>query len=57
VRLMLASVEANVTEVVSDAGSPFRVRVGPFPTAEEAYRARTRITENGFEAKLVKVGQ
>jgi len=57
VRLMLASVEANVTEVVSDTGSPFRVRVGPFPTAEEAYRARTRITENGFEAKLVKVGQ
>ena len=57
VRLMLASVEANVTEVVSDSGSPFRVRVGPFPSAEEAYRGRTRITENGFEAKLVKVGQ
>jgi len=57
VRLMLASVEANVTEVVSDSGSPFRVRVGPYPTAEEAYRARARITENGFEAKLVKVGQ
>jgi cell division protein FtsN len=55
VRLMLASVEANVVEVLSDSGSPFRVRVGPYSSAEDAYRARTRITENGFEARLVKV--
>ncbi len=57
VRLVLASVEAQVVEVVTDAGSPFRVRVGPFATAEDAYRARTRITENGFEARLVKVSR
>lgn len=55
VRLVLASVEAQVVEVVTDSGSPYRVRVGPYNTAEEAYRARTRITENGFEARLVKV--
>ena len=35
VRLVLASVEAQVVEVVTDAGSPFRVRVGPFATAED----------------------
>ena len=57
VRLVLASVEAQVVEVVTDTGSPFRVRVGPFATAEDAYRARTRITENGFEARLVKVSR
>jgi cell division protein FtsN len=57
VRLVLASVEAQVVEVVTDSGSPFRVRVGPFATAEDAYRARTRITENGFEARLVKVSR
>lgn len=57
VRLVLASVEAQVVEVVTDTGSPFRVRVGPFASAEDAYRARTRITENGFEARLVKVSR
>jgi cell division protein FtsN len=56
VRLMLVGVEANVVEVIGDSAAPHRVRVGPFNSAEEAYRARARVTENGFEAKLVKLG-
>ncbi len=56
VRLMLVGIEANVVEVVGDSAAPHRVRVGPFTSADEAYRARARVTENGFEAKLVKLG-
>jgi cell division protein FtsN len=53
-RLALAGVEANLSQAEVDGRQVNRVRVGPFSNAEEAYKARAKLTENGFEAKLVK---
>lgn len=54
-RLLLLGVQASVTQR-EQAGRPiWRVRVGPFQNQDAADRTKTRLTENGFDAALVRV--
>lgn len=54
-KLALMGVEASVQEAeVADKGKMFRVRVGPFATAEEMNRARTQLSQDGVTTNPVK---
>jgi cell division protein FtsN len=54
-RLALMGVEASVQEAeVADKGKMFRVRVGPYTSADEMNRARSQLSQNGIQTNTVK---
>jgi cell division protein FtsN len=55
-RLSLLGLEVGVQEVsVPDKGTMHRVRVGPFPNAEEMNRVRIQMSQSGIQATPIKV--
>jgi cell division protein FtsN len=58
-KLALMGVEARVTEKPSPNGSGilYRVRVGPFAQLEMANRVRSKLSDNGVDATIVRVAK
>lgn len=57
-RLALNGFESRIEKVeLSDGQKIFRVRIGPFATAEELEVTRKRLTEFNFETSVVRVGK
>lgn len=54
-RLALLGFEAQVSERQTDNGTMYRVRVGPFDRLEEMNRTRSRLTDDGVDAAVVRV--
>ena len=54
-KLALMGVAASVAERRSELGSLFRVRIGPFTEVDAMNRARTRLSDNGVDAAVVRV--
>ncbi len=55
-RLALLGVEAGVEPInLSEKGTWYRVRVGPYSKVEEINRLRQTLAQNGIEATLVKI--
>lgn len=54
-KLALMGLEAGVQEASVNDKTVFRVRVGPYATAEEMNRARTELSQAGMQATVVKV--
>ena len=54
-KLALLGVAATVAERRSELGSLFRVRIGPFTEVEAMNRARSRLSDNGVDAAVVRV--
>ncbi len=54
-RLALMGVAASVAERRSELGSLYRVRIGPFNEVDAMNRARTRLSDNGVDAAVVRV--
>lgn len=54
-RLALMGVAASVAERRSELGSLYRVRIGPFTEVDAMNRARTRLSDNGVDAAVVRV--
>lgn len=53
-KLALLGVAATVAERRSELGSLFRVRIGPFTEVEAMNRARSRLSDNGVDAAVVR---
>ena len=53
-KLALLGVEARVTERLSDSGTLYRVRVGPFGQIETMNRIREKLSENGVDVAVVR---
>lgn len=53
-KLALLGVEARISERVSDNGTLYRVRVGPFGQLETMNRMRSRLSENGVDVAVVR---
>lgn len=58
-KLALIGVEARVTEKPSPNGSGvlYRVRVGPFAQLEMANRVRSKLSDNGVDATIVRIAK
>ncbi|HVL77565.1 MAG TPA: SPOR domain-containing protein [Noviherbaspirillum sp.] len=56
-KLALLGVEARVTERHADTGLLFRVRAGPFDQLEAMNRVRTKLTDNGIDAAVVRISR
>ena len=54
-KLALMGVAATVAERRSELGSLYRVRIGPFTEVDAMNRARTRLSDNGVDAAVVRV--
>lgn len=54
-KLALMGLEAGVQEASLADKLVFRVRVGPYATAEEMNRARTELSQAGIQATVIKV--
>ncbi|MGN6701343.1 MAG: SPOR domain-containing protein [Burkholderiaceae bacterium] len=54
-RLALLGFEAQVSERQTDNGTMYRVRVGPFERIEEMNRMRSRLSDEGVDAAVVRV--
>lgn len=54
-RLAMMGVAASVAERRSELGSLYRVRIGPFTEVEAMNRARTRLSDNGVDAAVVRM--
>jgi cell division protein FtsN len=54
-KLALMGVAASVAERRSELGSLYRVRIGPFTEVDAMNRARTRLSDNGVDAAVVRV--
>ncbi len=53
-KLALLGVEARVTERLSDSGTLYRVRVGPFGQIETMNRIREKLSDNGVDVAVVR---
>lgn len=53
-KLALLGVEARVTERLSDSGTLYRVRVGPFGQLETMNRIREKLSESGVDVAVVR---
>lgn len=53
-RLALLGFEARVVPAEVNGQPMYRVRIGPFPTQEEAARARARLIDGGIEATVIR---
>lgn len=56
-KLALVGIEASVTEKVGDTGTLYRVRVGPFDHADAMNKMRTKLSENGVDAAIVRTAK
>ena len=54
-KLALLGFEAKVSERPSDNGSLYRVRIGPFNQSEAVNRIRTKLSDSGVDAAIVRV--
>lgn len=56
-KLALQGVEAKVSELQSETGVLYRVRVGPFNQLEAMNRVRSKLSDNGVDAAVVRVAK
>jgi len=54
-KLALLGFEAKVSERPSDNGSLYRVRIGPIGQAETVNRMRSKLSDNGVDAAIVRI--
>lgn len=54
-KLALLGFEARVTERSADSGVLYRVRIGPFDQAESMNRTRSKLSDNGVDAAIVRI--
>lgn len=54
-KLAMMGVAASIAERRSELGSLYRVRIGPFTEVDAMNRARTRLSDNGVDAAVVRV--
>ena len=53
-KLALLGFEAGITERMSDNGTFYRVRIGPFSQLDAMNRARSKLTDNGVDVAVVR---
>jgi cell division protein FtsN len=56
-KLALQGVEARITELQSENGLLYRVRIGPFAQLEAMNRVRGKLSDNGVDAAVVRVAK
>lgn len=56
-KLALLGFDANVSEHASDNGTLYRVRIGPFGKVETMNRIRSKLSENGVDVAVVRIGK
>jgi cell division protein FtsN len=56
-KLALQGVEARITELQSENGLLYRVRIGPFAQLEAMNRVRSKLSDNGIDAAVVRVAK
>lgn len=56
-KLALLGFDANVSEHPSDNGTLYRVRIGPFGKVETMNRIRGKLSENGVDVAVVRIGK
>jgi cell division protein FtsN len=56
-KLALIGVEAKVSERQSENGVLYRVRVGPFSQPDAMNRIRTKMSDNGVDAAVVRIAR
>ncbi|MFJ3057885.1 SPOR domain-containing protein [Herbaspirillum sp. NPDC087042] len=54
-KLALLGFEAKVTERTADSGVLYRVRIGPFEHADAMNRTRSKLSDNGVDAAIVRI--
>lgn len=54
-KLALLGFEARVTERVTDSGTLYRVRMGPFAQLDATNRIREKLSESGVDAAVVRI--
>jgi cell division protein FtsN len=54
-KLALIGVEAKISERQADTGTLYRVRVGPFNQLEAMNKVRTKLSDNGVDAAVVRI--
>jgi len=54
-KLALLGFEARVTERSADSGVLYRVRIGPFDHADTMNRTRSKLSDNGVDAAIVRI--
>ncbi|GGI18976.1 SPOR domain-containing protein [Oxalicibacterium faecigallinarum] len=56
-KLALIGLEANISERQAETGTLHRVRVGPFGQMETMNRVRTKLSDNGIDVAVVRIGK
>jgi len=56
-KLALMGFEANVSEYQAETGALHRVRIGPFGQLETMNRVRTKLSDNGVDVAVVRIGK
>lgn len=56
-KLALMGVEAKVSERQSENGSLYRVRVGPYVQIEAMNKVRSKLSDNGVDAGVVRIAK
>lgn len=56
-KLALMGFEATVSERQAETGTLHRVRIGPFGQLETMNRVRTKLSENGVDVAVVRIGK
>lgn len=56
-KLALLGFEASISERQSDTGTLHRVRIGPFGQMETMNRVRSKLSENGIDVAVVRIGK
>jgi cell division protein FtsN len=54
-KVALTGLEARIDEREVDGHTLYRVRVGPFPSSDQADKAQKTLSDNGVDAAVVKV--
>jgi cell division protein FtsN len=54
-KLALLGFSANIVEKQSENGTLYRVRIGPFSQQETMNRMRTKLSDNGIDAAVVRI--
>jgi len=56
-KLALLGFEATVSERQADTGALYRVRIGPFNQMETMNRVRDKLSDNGVDVAVVRIGK
>ena len=56
-KLALLGFEATVSERQAETGTLYRVRVGPFGQLDTMNRVRTKLSDNGIDVAVVRMGK